>query len=310
MTTLIYKFFPIFFLMALGAILGRKGFFTVEMIDGLKKIVASIALPTVLFSAFAQVTVDRNLVILALGIYAACGVMGLIGHLISQFFRLPRPSTAFLFQGFEAGMLGYGLFMAFFSQDSLGFFAMADLGQVVFVFTALMTQLRRSETGLPIRPLLLARSMLFSPVIIAIIAGLLASVVLPSGHESPWSEGGALQPLLTTMGALTTPLICLVVGFGLKDFQIKGAGQALVVVTVRLVSAAVVGTLVAFPIVSWFGLPRIQLIAVLFLFLLPPPFVIPVFRKAKEDASFISSVLSIHTVVSIIATAILAAVAG
>ena len=64
MTTLIYKFFPIFFLMALGAILGRKGFFTVEMIDGLKKIVASIALPTVLFSAFAQVTVDRNLVIL------------------------------------------------------------------------------------------------------------------------------------------------------------------------------------------------------------------------------------------------------
>ena len=45
-----------------------------------------------------------------------------------------------------------------------------------------------------------------------------------------------------------------------------------------------------------------------FLFILPPPFVIPVFRTAKNDAAYISGVLSLHTLASIIATVVLAAV--
>jgi len=62
--------------------------------------------------------------------------------------------------------------------------------------------------------------------------------------------------------------------------------------------------------VSVLGFPKLQSIAVLFLFVLPPPFVIPVFRTSKNDASYISSVLSLHTLVSIVATVVLAAVAS
>jgi len=308
MSTLAADFLPLFFLIALGAVLGKKGFFSVEMVEGLKRIVASIALPAVLFGAFSRVDVDGKLGLLALGIFLACGVMGVIGQLVSRATRLPDPATRFLFQGFEAGMLGYGLFIALFGRESVSFFATADLGQVVFVFTALMTQLRRAESGGPIRPSVLLRNMLLSPVIIAIVAGLLASVAFPGAVGSPWAEHGALAPLLGSVGSLTTPLVCLVVGFGLKDFRLQGAGQALTLVVLRLGTAITVGSLVAFVLVSALGFPKLQSVAVLFLFILPPPFVIPVFRTAKSDAAYISGVLSLHTLVSIIATVVLAAV--
>ena len=309
MITLAADFLPLFFLIALGAVLGKTGFFSVEMVEGLKRIVASIALPAVLFGAFSRVDVDGKLGLLALGIFLACAVMGLIGQLVSRVTHLPDPATRFLFQGFEAGMLGYGLFIALFGRESVSFFATADLGQVVFVFTALMTQLRRSESGGPIRPTILLRNMMLSPVIIAIVAGLLASVAFPGAVGSPWAEHAFLTPALSTVASLTTPLVCLVVGFGLKDFRLQGAGQALTLVLLRLLTAIIVGSLLAFVMVSALGFPKMQSIAVLFLFILPPPFVIPVFRTAKSDAAYISGVLSLHTLVSIIATVLLAAAA-
>ena len=76
MNTVIYDFLPIFFLIALGAILGKTGFFSNEMVAGLKKIVASIALPTLLFGAFARIHVELGLGLLALVIFLACGLMG------------------------------------------------------------------------------------------------------------------------------------------------------------------------------------------------------------------------------------------
>ena len=310
MPTLAYDFLPIFFLIALGAWLGRSGFFSVEMMTGVKRIVASIALPAVLFGAFSRVEVDARLLVLALVIYAACGLMGLIGRFGGHAANLPEPSTAFLFQGFEAGMLGYGLFIALFGQSSLRFFATADLGQVVFVFTALMTQLKRSEIGGPVDAAAMLKTMLASPVIISIVAGLLAAFAFPGAIDVPWSDDGALAPLLRTIGALTTPLICLVVGFGLKDFRVHGAGPALKLVFLRLLTAIILGGAIAFFLVGALDYPRLQSIAVIFLFILPPPFVIPVFRTAKNDAAFISSVLSLHTVVSIAATVVLAALAG
>jgi len=107
------------------------------MIEGLKKVITFIALPAVLFNAFSHLRVEGKLAFLALTVFAACGFMGAIGYLFSRLFRLPRPSTAFLFQGFEAGMLGYGLFIALFGQDRVNFFATADLGQVIFVLPSL-----------------------------------------------------------------------------------------------------------------------------------------------------------------------------
>jgi predicted permease len=320
MNSVAYDLIPVFFLIILGAILGKRGFFSFEMVEGLKKVITFIALPAVLFNAFAVLRVEGKLAILAVTVFAACGFMGALGYLFSRLFRLPRPSTVFLFQGFEAGMLGYGLFIALYGQNRVNFFATADLGQVVFVFTVLMAQLKRAEAaergalGSPsegrVRPGELLKNMLLSPVIIAIGLGLLASAFFPGAANTPWGQGGALVPLLRLLSSLTTPLICLVVGFGLKDLQIRGTGRALALVVLRLGTALAVGLFVALGISRALAFPPLQAVAVMVLFILPPPFIIPVFRSSEQDRAFISAVLSLHTVVSIIAVTFLAAITG
>lgn len=306
MNRVLFDLIPIFFLLGLGAVLGRVGFFSVDMIHGLKKVIASIALPALLFVAFSRIHINLELGLLALSIYVACGLMGSLGTKIARVAGLPLPSSTFMFQGFEAGMLGYALFAALFGKEQLRYFASADLGQVVFVFTALMTQLRRSESGERSHPWEIAKAMVVSPVILSIVIGLLASLVYPDAVGSPWDQQGALMPLLTGLGALTTPLVCLVVGFSLKDFRIGGMRQPLLFVVLRLLLATVVGGAISYVLQVHYGAHPLQAMAVLFLFLLPPPFVIPVFRSTSRDSAYIGSVLSLHTVLSIGAVVVLA----
>jgi predicted permease len=272
--------------------------------EGVKKLIASVTLPAVLFGAFARVRVDYSLFALALVIFASCAVLGLIGSLFARVARMPRPSTTFLFQGFEAGMLGYALFASLFGTAELSAFATADLGQVVFVFTALMAQLLAAEGR--VGPKLVLRRLASSPAMIAIAAGLAASILLPGARGAPWGEGGFLAPLIATIASLTTPLVCLVVGYGLKDFRPAGAGKAGTAVVGRLAAAVALGSAVAFLIVPALGYGRIQSVAVLALFVLPPPFIIPVFRTETGDAAYVSAVLSIHTLASLAAAVFLA----
>jgi len=303
---------PVLFLIVLGAILGKVGFFKEEAVAGLKKIISSVALPALLFSAFSQVKLDLAFLSLSLTIFASCALMGLIGSSFSRVFHLPRPATLFLFEGFEAGMLGYALFTALFGRSKVSAFATADLGQVLFVFIVLLTQMKSSEathsSRLDFRAFFLR--IITSPPLIAIAAGLFASALVPGARNAPWGSGGILVPLLDTVGFLTTPLVCLVVGYGLSTFSLRDSRSTIITVTLRFLLSLVLGGITAFIIVPALGFGKLQSVAVLALFILPPPFVIPVFRNKKEDAAYISAVLSLHTLVSLAAFILLAAFYG
>lgn len=313
MPAIVPDLLPVFVLIVLGAALGRSGFMSQAFADGAKRMVASVSLPALLFMAFARLSLQPSLFILAAVIFASCGILGLAALPISKLARLPRPATPMLFQGFEAGMLGYALFASLYGAQRIGAFATADLGQVVYVFTVLMAQLLAGETagtsesggpGQKVSPLVLARGLASSPVIIAIVAGLLSAAFVPIATGLPWAKGGLLNPSLSAIGSLTTPLVCLVVGFNLRH-GVEGGGsgfmKVLTAVILRLAAAGGLGLVVAFVVVPALGLERINSLAVMVLFILPPPFVIAVFRKRPEDASYVSSVLSLHTVASLIA---------
>lgn len=57
---LVSQFLPILFLVLVGALLGKMGFFTETMIEGLKRIVSSIGLPALLFLALIIALVWGN----------------------------------------------------------------------------------------------------------------------------------------------------------------------------------------------------------------------------------------------------------
>ena len=300
---------PTLSLIALGAFLGRRNVLSETTVEGFRTLISKVTLPAVMFAAFSRMEPGAGHLALAAAVFAACALLGLAGGAIGKALRLPMPSTAFLFQGYEAGMLGYSLFGAFFGSHNLTAFAGADLGQVVYVFTVLFTLLASGEgrTGASRADFrAIAVRILSSPVMIAIIAGLLSALFIPGARGLPWGEGGFLESTLAAVGGITGPLVCLVVGFGLRE-GVAGAASAAVTVALRMLLSAGAGSLIAFVLVPALGFGRIQSLAVMVLFVLPPPFVIPVFRKAPDESGYVSAALSLHTLLSLAATAAIAA---
>lgn len=325
-SSLISQFLPILFLVFLGAILGKRKFLTIPMIEGLKRIVSSISLPALLFLAFSRVSIEGRLGLLALTVFISCALLGLLGLIPAKLFSLPRTATVQLFQGFEAGMLGYALFTTLYGTGALPAFASSDLGQVLYVFTVLMFQLRREGPGSRNRNRDIAvmsegprglqglgsilMDMFTSPVVIAILAGLISSTLAPSAQKLPWGEGGFLYPLFTTIGSVTTPLVSLVVGFGLQDLSLANLGKSMILIVSRLCAVILLGLGIILLLLPALGYGRLQALALITLFILPPPFIIPVFKKSDEDASYISTVLSLHTLVAIVLAFVIAMVWG
>lgn len=327
MPSFVADLLPVLALFAAGAVAGRRGLIGDSAADGMKKIVASVALPALLFSAFAGTKIEAAHLILIAAIFASCALMGLAGSILSRLLKLPRPSTVFLFQGFEAGMLGYALFGAFFGLAEIPRFATADLGQVVYVFTILMSQMLRpaeaavssvakardsggaaTATSAARRPRSIGAiglSMLKSPVILAIAAGIIVSAIFGQRPGLPWAQGGFLAKTLATVGGLTTPLVCVSVGYGLRK-GISGGRSVLKAVLARMAVAMPIGFLIAYALLPLLGIPAGYSRAVVVLFLLPPPYIIPIFRQGREETDYISAVITLHTAMSMAAIVVFA----
>jgi len=313
MPAILPELLPVLAFIVLGAALGRSGLLSEAFADGCRRLVAAVTLPVLLFLAFSRLDLEPSYFLLAAVVFASCALLGLVSLPLSAVARLPRPATPLMFQGFEAGMLGYALFSTLYGTASLGAFATADLGQVLYVFTVLMAQLLAGNSDTKVKPLELARGLVRSPIILAIAAGLISAAIVPEAAGLPWAKGGFLAPSLAAVGSLTTPLVCLVVGFGLRNGLGGGrAGfvKALAAVGLRLLAAGGLGLLVALALVPALGLGPLHARAVIVLFVLPPPFVIAVFRRRPGDAEYVSSVLSLHTVASLIAVFAVAVLAG
>lgn len=238
-----------------GVVMSRRGWLGDHAVDGLKVLITNVTLPLLLFRAFLQLEPDGRNAILALGVFASCAVMGGIGAMLTRAVRLPAPETRLLFQGFEAGMLDYAFFVALHGSERLSALAALDLGQVVYVFTALLVQMSMLEQArvreLPAASITFPwRDIAASKVLWAIFGGLAISLVVPGFAASLAGPDGFAAPAFDTIGGLTTPLVCLVIGASLA----AGLGLGLVF-----------GLLVvpALGFSEWYSKAAIMLIAVL-----------------------------------------------
>ena len=302
-----------------GLVLARRGLLPPRAVDGLKLLITRLTLPVLLFGAFVRLEPDGRNATLAAVVFGLCAVMGVLGAGLSRLGglpvvgALPRPETRLLLQGFEAGMLGYALFVALHSDAHLPAFAALDMGQVVYVFTALLVQmsmLGRTADGaadggaaLPRFPW---RDLATSAVLWAIGVGLVIAVAAPGLAEWVTATDGVVAPFLATVGGLTTPLVCLVIGASLAD-GVPRDRAIVAIVAVRTLVGLGLGLLVALVLVPALGFSEWYARAAIVLFVLPAPFVIPVYYR--RSAALVGGVLTLSTAVSIAVIAVLA-VAG
>jgi hypothetical protein len=293
----------------LGACLRYSKFISKTAIGDFKKIIVNIALPSTLFLTFAGTTFAGKYLWIVLCVFSICVMMLFAGMFIGRKMSPENKYFPALFTGFEAGMLGYALFASFFGSENVFKFAIIDIGQVIFVFFVLFAFLR-SRNGEKATAKVLFLGFFRSPVIISILLGVLIGVTGLFAAISENKIGLSFLETFKMIGGLTQPMICIVIGYELQ-INFKNMLKPLVAVLIRmgifLCIAFIVNTLL---IEGLLHLDRSFQIAVYTMFLLPPPFVIPIFMadSAEKEKPIILDTISLHILCSLAAYIVLVSI--
>ena len=294
---------PILFLIALGMLLRVTGVVDDAGVNVLKKLVVNVVLPAVLFIAFLGIQFQREYLAILLIVPALCLLLLGLGHVVRRV--LPGGQSAvtpYLFTGFEFGMVGIALFTAAYGVENVPVAGMVGLGHEFFIWFVFVTLLRRTMEGAVSMGETL-RSFATSRVIIAIAAGLLLNVLKLAQPLAENPVGAALLQTLSYLAAIIVPVILIVVGHGTRLTR-AGVLQAAPLVILRFaVVLSLALTLNHFVISGWLGLPPIVEAAVFTLLILPPPFIVPIFLppERRDEITYANNVLSLYTVVSLVA---------
>ncbi len=287
---------PVFLALALGMFCRSRQFLSRDGIDALKKVVINITLPFVLFNAFATAEYSLAALILPVTVFLLCCLALLLGKLLGKLLHLSRLS-AFLAAGFEAGMLGYALFVLLFPGEPVSRFALLDIGQTLFVFT-LYKLLLSGKTDLKA----IGKDMVTSPVLWAVFLGILTGASGLYAAMTKWGVAGVVDSITGFISAPTGMIILLTVGYDLVIREIPWKSTAGLVAMRLAVMAVCYGILVL--------LNRTLLKdmifegAALLLVILPPPYVLPVFADEPSERVQLSSALSALTLTTVILFAV------
>lgn len=300
MANIFFSVLPVLTLFVLGYLLQRIHFFKVQSIQDIKKMIVSIALPCLLFRAFSQLELQPKFLIIVILVFGICGFMVILGKMLAKVLHISSPYFPILLGGFETGMLGYAIFIAVYGIDEIDKLAIIDLGQVLFVFFVLMALLMKYRDGTQSASQLL-QMFLTSPVIISIFLGILVSLLKGDADYSTNRMALYVGEVITLLGNLTVPLICLVIGYELK-FDFHSARLSVKTIVIRkllLIVLALLMNKVVF--VRILHLEPLYEYALLTMFLMPPPFVIALFLKEddQESQQYVVNTLSLSTIISI-----------
>ena len=294
---------PVFLALAMGMMCRSKGFLTRDGVDTLKKVIVNLTLPFVLFNSFATAEYSLSALILPVIIFIICTVMLALGYLWVKVSKSGSKLAPFLASGFEAGMLGFSLFGLLFPNESISRFAMLCLGQEIFVFT-LYKMLLTGKTS----PKAIINDFLTSPTLIAVILGLVVGASGLYDCFRAWGVSTIIESVTSFISAPTGTIILFAVGFDLvlKEINWKKTGN---MVAMRLVIAGVMlGVLILLNRTVLNGM--IFEGAAVMLFILPSPFIIPIFSDVEEERVQISSALSALTLITMILFAVASVVVG
>lgn len=289
---------PVLAALALGVLCRKLNFLTRDGVDTLKKVVVNLTLPAVVFAAFATAEYSLQTIAIPVLVFLLCCLGLVLGRLLARLLRLPGRVTPYLAAGFEAGMLGYALFALLFPQESSARFAILDLGQTLFVFTlykALLSGGKETKS--------LWKDIVNTPILWGTFAGLLVGATGLFGWMVRNGSAAVVTSLTDFLSAPTGMMILLAVGYDLDFGQIRWRETARFVV-LRLAAMAIL-----FAVLLLVNRTLLHGIifegAALLLFILPPPYVLPIFADEPSQRAQISSALSALTVVTLLLFAVM-----
>ena len=297
----LYTALPVFAALLIGVLCRKKNILSREGIDALKKLAVDITLPAVLFSAFATAEYSAKNMLIPFIMFVLCIVALLLGMLLGKLTKCESRLMPYLMTGFEAGMLGYGLFALLYPGQGTASFAIIDLGQVLFVFTVYKGLLMGRGSG---RELL--KQAFSSPVLWAIIAGMLFGITGLYSALEPSGISSVIDKLAEFIAAPTSCLILISIGY---DLQLKGTPwkKVLTYTGERIAVMAVILAVAMFINRHLLG-GIMHEGALILMMILPAPYVLPIFSDEEKERVDIASTLSTMTLLSLVLFSVMAAI--
>ena len=292
---------PVLAVLTLGVFSRLKCILNDQAVEGIKVLVMRFMLPAVLLSAFYKTTLTVESLLIAVCMFLCCLASLGFGVVLGRVFKTGGRLFAFLTSGFEAGMMGYGLYAMLFPAIETHNFAMVDLGQVLFVFT-LYSALLNKQKGISTKQTF--KAMVSSPVFIAIIIGVVLSACGLGALIQQSAAAVPIDAMLSYISAPTGALMLFVVGYQLTWSKSNMRAVLLTTVARSLIMAGLcLGTL--FVLGRFLTIQPPLFWAIILMFSLPAPFVLPIFSEDEKQAGYVAATLSLGTVFSIVYFAVI-----
>ena len=297
LTQILSMVLPVLAMILLGRLCAARGILNDERHAGLKAIIGDILLPVVLFKAFFTAQYGGKLLLVFALVFLSCLLTLLAGFALKRFVRPYDRFMPLLMTSFEGGMLGYALFALLAGQDQTATYAMVDIGQTMFAYTVFLAALKSVEGG-RMSPGAMLQNMLSNKACIGMLLGIVLGALGVYRAIAPTPFGTVLMELIAFIAAPTSALILLVVGYQLKVSR-KQMKPVAITLGLRLAVMAVAFGLVSLVLFAIIPYEKPLMLALMLQYTLPAPFIIPLFADLKDDGEYVSTTLSMGTVLSV-----------
>lgn len=286
---------PVLVMLGLGFLCHKNKFFDEKGLAGIKSVISRVCLPVVLFDAFFHAQYGWRTLAVFLIVYCGFGVALAAGYGLRHLATPHQKFMPFLVTSAEGGMLGYALFGVLTGAQSG--FATVDLGQTLFAYTIFLAALQK-EDGAATDARGLVRNMVSNPCFLGMSLGVLLGACGVAAALQPTAAGTLFNAVIAMVKAPTGALVLLVVGYELNLHK-QLLRPVLKTVFCRLLLMAGLLLLTSFVVFSIFPFDKNLQTALMILYALPAPFIIPLFAQVGQDGEYISTTLSLQTLVCV-----------
>lgn len=297
-TEILSKVLPVLVMIALGRLCETKQIINDEQHAGLKAIVGDILLPVVLFQAFFTADYGKRMLLVFVLVFVGYGAALAAGYALRRFVKPYDRFMPLLMTSAEGGMLGYALYALLCGADQTKTYAMVDIGQTVFAYTVFLTALKAAG-GEKMTPKFIMKNIVTNKGCIGMLSGIVLGALGVYRAIDGTAAGEIVSSLLSFITAPTSALILIIMGYQLHVSR-QLLRPVLTTMGLRLGVLAVVCAAVSGILFAVIPFDKGLLLALMLQYSLPAPFIIPLFADMGDDAEYVSTTLSLGTVLAVL----------
>ncbi|MFR8547195.1 MAG: AEC family transporter [Lachnospiraceae bacterium] len=287
---------PVLVMIAIGCLCNKKQIFNMEGLQGLKAVIGNVMLPVVLFNAFLKAEYNLRVLVVFLVVFAGFGAAIAVGFALRRFVKPYGKFLPFLLASAEGGMLGYTLYGLIAGSQSG--FAAVDLGQTVFAYTVWLGLLTSVDGG-RVSAQGLLKNMFSNKCFLGMALGIVLGVAGVGKLLFSCPAGSTVSAVIEMLTAPVSAIVLLIVGYEL-NLKLELFVPVAKTILFRLLIMGGLLVLSNLIIFNLFAFDKELEIALMILYCLPAPFIIPIFSDVGEDGEYVATALSVHTLVTVI----------